>query len=151
MLALLAAAVLAVAADPRVTLGVANPVVTDANVRTTICVSGWTKTVRPPVSYTDKLKRELLPPGANIADFELDHVWPIEDGGDPKNPDNLRLQRWTGPDGARAKDVVETAVHRAICAGTMTIAQGHAELAAWIEAHRPYEPLPLVLAGVAGR
>lgn len=139
---LFAAAALMVAADPRVAFGVANPAVTDATARSTVCVDGWTKTVRPPASWTDKLKRAELPAGAAMADFELDHVLPIEDGGAPRDAANLRLQRWTGPDGARAKDVLETSVHRRLCAGTLTLAQGRAELAAWIRAHRPYEPLP---------
>ncbi len=36
--------------------GVANPNVTQANVKATICNVGFTKTVRPPVAYTNKLK-----------------------------------------------------------------------------------------------
>jgi len=32
-----------------------NPAVTQDTVATTICRSGWTKTVRPPASYTDCL------------------------------------------------------------------------------------------------
>lgn len=130
-------------ADPNPTTGVANPNVTDANVGQTICVSGWTKTVRPPASYTNKLKRQFLPSGTNLHLFEEDHVWPIEDGGDPRNPENLRPQYWWGPDGAHTKDAeVENVVHRAICVThTMTLEQGHAAISAWIAAHHPY-PIP---------
>src|SRR3989442_11910403 len=42
----------------------------------TICVPGWTKTVRPPVTYTDSLKRKQMTerhlPG-KPADYEEDH------------------------------------------------------------------------------
>jgi len=34
------------------------------------------------------------------------------------------LQEWEGPDGAKAKDVVETRVKRLICTGHITLAQG---------------------------
>ena len=43
------------------TPGVLNPVVTQSNIKDNICKSGWTDTIRPPVSYTNKLKaRQLL-------------------------------------------------------------------------------------------
>ena len=42
--------------DYRPPVGALNPAVTQATIRTTICVSGWTATIRPPVSYTAPLK-----------------------------------------------------------------------------------------------
>jgi hypothetical protein len=141
MIALLIAATLALplAADPNPTTGVANPAVTDTNIGQTICVPGWSATVRPPASYTDRLKREQLPPGTDPSLFEEDHVWAISDGGNPTDPRNLRPQAWEGPDGAKAKDhQVEDVVHRAICKRQMTLEQGHAVIAAWILSHHPY-------------
>ena len=46
-------------------------------------MSGWTKTVRPPVSYTNKIKRqEMRVAGVTKStDYELDHVVPLELGG----------------------------------------------------------------------
>ncbi len=38
--------------------GVTNPAITQANISTTVCKGGWTKTVRPPAKYTDALNRE---------------------------------------------------------------------------------------------
>lgn len=38
--------------DPQLTPGVTNPDVTQATIDKTICVPGWTKTIRPPASYT---------------------------------------------------------------------------------------------------
>src|SRR4051794_16847852 len=43
-------------ADAQLTPGVLNPDVTQATIATTICVHGWTRTVRPPSSYTGDLK-----------------------------------------------------------------------------------------------
>lgn len=40
--------------------GIANPAVTQGNIKQTVCVKNWTKTIRPPASYTDKLKSVLM-------------------------------------------------------------------------------------------
>lgn len=56
--------------------GALNPKVTQANIGSTICIRGWTATVRPPLSYTAKLKpkqiREQHLPGGP-SDYEEDH------------------------------------------------------------------------------
>lgn len=46
--------------DPSRTPGAINPDVTQTNIYETICVRGWTRTVRPPEDYTYQLKREQL-------------------------------------------------------------------------------------------
>ncbi len=43
--------------DPALTPGAINPDVTQANIGSTVCVRGWTKTVRPPASHTNRLKK----------------------------------------------------------------------------------------------
>jgi hypothetical protein len=48
------------AADITRTPGVLNPDVTQANIDTTICRHGWTRTIRPPTSYTNELKRKQM-------------------------------------------------------------------------------------------
>ncbi len=74
------------------TPGVLNPAVTQATIRATICTRGWTRTVRPPVSYTNALKVRQLrqyglrgPPSA----FQEDHLISLELGGNPTDPRNL--------------------------------------------------------------
>ena len=69
-----------------------NPAVTQATIRTTICTRGWTRTIRPPVSYTNALKPRQLaqyglrgPPSA----FQEDHLISLELGGNPTDPRNL--------------------------------------------------------------
>jgi len=47
-------------ADLARTPGVLNPDVTQASIRSTICTHGWTATIRPPVDYTNALKRTQM-------------------------------------------------------------------------------------------
>ena len=108
----------------------ANPAVTQASVKHTICVPGWSATVRPPTAYTNSVKRQLLRkagiPLAQAGSYELDHRIPISMGGSPRDPANLALQPWDGPKGAHAKDAVELRVHRLVCSGRVTLAAGQA-------------------------
>lgn len=101
--------------------GAVNPAVTQANISTTICVRGWTATVRPPLSYTATLKRRMIRdrhlPGTTT-DYELDHYVPLEIGGHPTDPRNLWPQPW--PE-ARLKDKLESALNRAVCGNRMTL------------------------------
>ena len=111
-----------------------NPEVTQANIRQNICVSGWTKTIRPPVSYTNTVKHNLMQregiPWADAHDYELDHLIPLQLGGHPRDRRNLVLQPWEGPDGAHAKDVVETRVKRLVCVGRVKLSTARSCMAA---------------------
>src|SRR5712691_1466056 len=46
--------------DRSCTPGALNPSVTQANINATICVQGYTRTIRPPVSYSNPLKTRLM-------------------------------------------------------------------------------------------
>jgi hypothetical protein len=46
--------------DASRTPGAINPAVTQKTIAQTICVRGWTHIVRPPVGYTEELKRQLF-------------------------------------------------------------------------------------------
>jgi hypothetical protein len=112
------------------TPGVRNPIVTQATIHRTICVSGWTATIRPPSSYTSTLKvrqmrqyHETGPPSA----YEEDHLISLELGGHPTDPRNL----WPEPIArARSVDTVENQLHAAVCAGTLTLGQAQARISA---------------------
>ncbi|MFD5737843.1 hypothetical protein ACFWIY_34300 [Streptomyces sioyaensis] len=58
--------------------GAYNPAVTQSTIKSTICVPGWTKTVRPPVSYITPLKIKQIGQygysDSTTADYEEDHV-----------------------------------------------------------------------------
>jgi len=94
-----------------------SPAVTEASITKTICVVGWTNTVRPSTSYTTPLKlrqlrAEHLPGSPSL--YEEDHRVPLELGGSPKDPQNLSPElnsRATGKDGA------ENEAKRQVCAG----------------------------------
>src|SRR3954449_3169647 len=104
---------LVVRASWALTPGVLNPAVTQANIGSTVCRHGWTRTIRPPVSYTNALKAKGLrryrlrgPPSA----FQEDHLISLELGGDPVDPRNL----WPEPyPRASAVDRVENELNRA--------------------------------------
>lgn len=112
--------------------GALNPAVTQATIRVTICVVGWTATVRPPLAYTSALKLTQLAVRhmpETAAQVEEDHFIPLELGGAPRDPANL----WPEPrSGAHAsspgKDLAENRLHREVCAGTISLAQGRAEI-----------------------
>jgi hypothetical protein len=118
-------------ADTRCTPGVRNAAVTQANIGSTICRSGWTKTVRPSTSYTNGLKRtDLTQYGLTgpMSAYELDHLIPLELGGNPTDPHNLWPEPWDGSAGAHAKDTEENSLHRAVCGGRMKLADAQARV-----------------------
>ncbi len=113
----------AVRASWRLTPGVLNPDVTQATIRSTICRRGWTRTVRPPVSYTNDLKRRGLhayglrgPPSG----FQEDHLISLELGGHPTDPRNL----WPEPyPRASAVDRIENELNAQVCSGRLSLAE----------------------------
>jgi hypothetical protein len=104
------------------TPGVLNPDVTQATISSTVCRHGWTRTIRPPVSYTNALKAKGLrvyrlrgPPSA----YQEDHLISLELGGDPVDPRNL----WPEPyPRAAAVDTIENELNRKVCSGELTLA-----------------------------
>lgn len=130
--------------DPLDHPGVVNPDITPDNMATTVCRSGWTATVRPPVAYTDAIKKKSVPPGHTAQEFELDHLMSIEDGGDPKDERNLWMQTYNDVYGARVKDVLETKLKRMVCAHQLTLDQARAALSPnWLIGFQKYVgPLP---------
>jgi hypothetical protein len=80
-LALAAAPALAQSAlpDPTRTPGAVDPAVTQATIGDTICVPGWTLTVRPPERYTEELKRRQIEEygyaDRRLGDYEEDHLF----------------------------------------------------------------------------
>lgn len=120
---------------PGPTHGALNPTVTQATIRTTICVPGWTRTIRPPSSYTTALKLRQIAarrlPGTK-ADYEEDHLVPLELGGAPADPRNLWPEPW--PEANRS-DPLENSLRAAVCAGRMTLRAARARIVAWKRAH----------------
>ena len=110
-----------VVADPVRTPGVVNPAVTQANIRSTICKRGWTATVRPPVAYTNALKRRQMRAYGETGPasaYQEDHLVSLELGGDPTDPRNL----WPEPyPRAAAVDQIENELNGKVCSGALSL------------------------------
>ncbi|MBO0825494.1 MAG: hypothetical protein J2P27_16825 [Actinobacteria bacterium] len=114
--------------DPHCTPGGIDPAVTQANIHSTICVSGYTSTVRPPESQTEAFKFDHAYPAYGIAagtKTELDHLVSLELGGD-----NDAANLWPEvPPTPNPKDSVENALHRAVCDGRVSLASAQRAIA----------------------
>ena len=111
----------AVLASRSLTPGVLNPDVTQGTIATTICVHGYTRSIRPPSEYTSGLKvrqmrayRLLGSPSG----YQEDHLISLELGGHPTDPRNL----WPEPY-PRAADVdrIENELNRRVCTRSMAL------------------------------
>ena len=114
------------------TPGAVDPRVTQENVRETICISGWTKTVRPPERFTNGIKMRMVSAKADdssASDYELDHFIPLELGGCPDCEANLWLEPYQPEPGAHQKDRVENYLHRRVCSGAITLQQAQQQIA----------------------
>jgi hypothetical protein len=122
--------------DPRCTPGAVDPNVTQANLRVTICHPGYTKTVRPSASVTDRFKYEVAYPAygePHSAKTELDHLVSLELGG---ANDAANLWPETPPT-PNPKDKVENALHAAVCDGRVKLAAAQNAIASdWETAER---------------
>jgi hypothetical protein len=129
--------------DSSCTSGEPNPRASQSNIHSTICVPGWSKLERDkyaPLSYTEPLKTELMKSygldPADRANYELDHLIAISDGGDPRSVNNL----WPQPRdktgiqySAEMKDGFENYLHRQVCAGHISLSDAQSELSEdWI-------------------
>ncbi len=131
--------------DPVCTPGAIDSNVTQNNIKTTICVSGYTKTVRPPVSYTNGLKLQQIKEygyaDTNPKDFEEDHLISLEIAGSPIDPKNLWPETYGGSLGAREKDKVENYLHDAVCGGIITLDEAQKEVATdWTKVYQKITP-----------
>lgn len=124
--------------DPLHTPGAADRAVTQDNIGQTICVPGYTKTVRPPASYTNRIKREQLETyykgQGDMASVELDHLIPLTAGGHPTALENLWPQGYSGEYDASYKDRCEVATGTAICQGRVGLIEAQKGFSVnWIE------------------
>jgi hypothetical protein len=120
--------------------------VTQQNIGATICRAGYTATIRPPVSYTNALKRTQLRslPYSSYGStdstlFEEDHLIPLEVGGSPSSVKNLWPEPWTGNYGAHYKDQLENKLHSLVCSRALPLAVAQSAISAnWIDAYEQY-------------
>jgi len=131
--------------DPSLTPGAINPDVTQQKIHSTVCVKGYTKTIRPPAHYTNKLKkRQLREYGytdRNPKHYEEDHLIALSIGGAPDDPRNLwpepRISEWD----AKKKDRLEFVLYKMVCAQEISLLEAqHAMATNWIEAWKRFVP-----------
>lgn len=127
------------------TPGANNPNVTQANIQQTVCMKGYTKTIRPPARFTNTLKkrqiREYGYVDTNPGHYEEDHLVALSIGGAPDDPRNLwpepRISEW----GADKKDRLEFVIYKMVCAQEISLAEAQHKMATnWIEAWKQYVP-----------
>jgi hypothetical protein len=131
--------------DRQFTPGATDPDVTQDTIDSTICVAGFTRTIRPPARYTSRLKREQLDDPArgyedrSMRDYEEDHDVPLEVGGNPTDPRNLWPEPLEGEWNAHMKDRLENRMHQLVCSRSVTLQEGQAAfLGNWMVAYRRY-------------
>ena len=130
--------------------GSIDPVVTQANIRSTICKGGWTEPhLRPPVSQTDPFKYDVAYPAYGTPQSEkteLDHLVPLELGGS-----NDATNLWPEyPASPNPKDKVENALNAAVCDGRVSLAAAQQAIAFdWMTAEKRFGIGPVVSGGSA--
>ena len=109
--------------DPRCTPGTLNPGVAQATIRRTICRSGWSESVRPRESITEREKYASLAAygdAGSASGYEYDHFVPLELGGATNDARNL----WPEPGATpNHKDKVEDYLNREVCDGKMMLSR----------------------------
>jgi hypothetical protein len=131
--------------DASATPGAINSAVTQRTIGETICTRGWTRMVRPPVQYTEELKRQQIRTfgyhDRRLSQYEEDHLIPLGLGGAPADPRNLWPEPRTSPDGwgADRKDELEFALNQLVCSGRLLLREAQQAIATdWIAAYRRY-------------
>lgn len=131
--------------DPTITPGAINPNVTQENIQQTVCVRGYTKTIRPPAHFTNKLKKRQLREydyvDRNPKHYEEDHLIALSIGGAPDDPRNLWPQPRTSEWNAQKKDQLEFVIYKMVCRQEISLAEAqHAMATNWIYAWKRYVP-----------
>jgi hypothetical protein len=104
------------------TPGRLNPAVTQATLSRTVCVAGYSASIRPPYAYTEALKIRQLHawryPDTRPWLYEEDHFIPLSLGGAPRAPGNL----WPEPDSQASKsDRLEHRLWWDVCHGVLKL------------------------------
>ncbi len=126
--------------DPVCTPGLADTNVTQDNISKTICVSGYTKTVRPSASVTapEKLQsiQEYGYSDTNPSDYEYDHLISLELGGAANDVKNLWAEPAPSPN---PKDKIENKLHSLVCNGTISLDDAQKRISTnWVTALNGY-------------
>ena len=131
--------------DPSINPGAINSSVTQTNIHQTVCVKGYTKSIRPTAHFTNSLKkRQLREYGyadRNPKHYEEDHLIALSIGGAPSDPRNLWPEPRNSEWNAEKKDGLEFVLYKMVCNQEISLAEAQHEMATnWIEAWKRYVP-----------
>ncbi len=104
--------------------------------KATICVLGYTKTVRDvSESLKNKVFSEYGITQHNGSTYEVDHLIPLELGGS-NDVKNLWPEAATEPTDFHSKDKLENYLHSQVCKGSLTLQKAQNEIATnWLSAY----------------
>ncbi len=125
------------------TNGSVNPNVTQENINETICLSGWTATIRPNSAYTNRIKKEQIEEygyaDKNMSHYAEDHIIPLCTGGNPTDKNNLFPQKNTGEWNSKIKDKLEVKLQHMVCAGEIQLTEAQNCIGTnWILCYQKY-------------
>lgn len=124
--------------DARCTPGAVSPAVTQGNIGSTICRSGYTRRVRPPERITEAEKQQSMAAYGDrgpASAYEYDHLVPLELGGATNDPRNLWPEPGRTPN---PKDELERRLNRLVCQRRLSLARARVAIAGdWIRLARP--------------
>lgn len=128
--------------NPDLTPGVADPAVTQANIKSTICVAGYSSGVRNVSQMTKNAVFREYGVDPKSDHFEVDHLVSLELGGenDIRNlwPESYDSQ----PVNAHTKDALEDHLHALVCAGKVALDTAQRAIASnWRAAYGMYMPM----------
>jgi hypothetical protein len=133
---------------PDLTPGATDSQITQDNIDTTVCVPGYTQTVRPPESYTTQLKRQQIRQygyaDRKLRSYEEDHLIALSIGGAPRDPRNLWPEPRNPADGwtVAKKDQLEVTLQKLVCAKMIPLAEAQQAIADnWTVAYGKYEAM----------
>jgi hypothetical protein len=122
--------------DPRCTPGATSRAVNQSNIHSTICVRGYTKTVRPRESITEPEKLGSMDAYGDTGsphDYEYDHLVSLELGGAPNDARNLWPEPGRSPN---PKDRLENRLHELVCTGRLSLSAAQRQIATnWVAAY----------------
>ncbi|MEA2144827.1 MAG: hypothetical protein QOG59_414 [Solirubrobacteraceae bacterium] len=123
--------------DARCTPGASDPRVTQADIASTICRRGYTRSVRPPESVTYAEKRASMRAYGDHGSsrrYEYDHLIPLELGGAPNDAHNLWPEPGASPN---PKDALENRLREQVCDQALSLAAARRAIASgWVAAYR---------------
>ena len=120
-----------------------NPDVSQATIESTICVHGYSKSVRPGHAYARGIKIKLMAErGYGIAELlthRLDHIVPLCLGGHPRDVSNLTVQPvWE----SYRKDRIEAKLQCLVCTGQVALDVAQRAVSDdWLAAYHAYARL----------